>query len=60
MISGTWKRSLLDVRVKRGADVGGDYHFVTAFIKLKQVQTAQRFNTEKLRNPGVVESAFVL
>ena len=35
MISGTWKRSLLDVRVKRGADVSSYHHVVTAFIKLK-------------------------
>ena len=32
MINGTLKRSLLDVRVKRGVDVGSDHHFVKAFI----------------------------
>ena len=65
MISGTWKRSLLDVRVKRGADVGSDHHLVTAFIKLRlrnagRRMTSQRcFDTEKLRNSRV-KSAFVL
>ena len=62
MISSTWKRSLLDVRVTRGADVGGDHHFLTAFIKLKLRSAGRRmtalrcFDTEKLRDP----SAFVL
>ena len=34
MISGTWKCSLLALRVKRGVDVGSDHHFVTVSIKL--------------------------
>ena len=65
MISGTWKCSLLEVRVKRGVDVGSDHHFVTAVIKLKLRSaggrmTAQRhFDSEKLCNPKV-KSAFVL
>ena len=60
-----WKRSLLDVRVKREADVGSDHHLVTAFIKLKLRSagcrmTAQRcFDTKKLNDPKV-NSAFVL
>ena len=29
-ISGTYKRSLLDTKAIRGADVGGDYHLVMA------------------------------
>ena len=28
-INGIWRRSLLDVRVRRGADVGSDHHLVT-------------------------------
>ena len=28
-INGTWRRSLLVVRVRRGADVGSDHHLVT-------------------------------
>ena len=65
MINGTWKRSLLDVRVKRGTNVGGDHHLVTAFIKLKLRSAGRRmtalrcFDTEKLRDPEV-KSAFVL
>ena len=65
MINGTWKRSLLDVRMKRGTDVGNDHHVVTAFFKLKlksagRRMTAQRgFDTEKLRDPKI-NSAFVL
>ena len=35
MINGVWKRSLLDVRMKREADVGSDHHLVTAFTKLR-------------------------
>ena len=35
MINGTQRRSLQDVRVRRGADVGSDHHLVTANLKLK-------------------------
>ena len=45
MINDTWKRSLPDVRVKRGADVGGDHHLVTAFIKLKLRSAGRRMTT---------------
>ena len=56
---------MLDVRVKRGADVGSDHNLVTAFIKLKlrsasRRMTAQRhFDTEKLHDPKV-KSVFAL
>nr|KAG5693360.1 hypothetical protein BaRGS_017653 [Batillaria attramentaria] len=30
-----WRRSLLDVRAKRGADAASDHHLVTAAIKIK-------------------------
>ena len=65
MINETWRRSQLDVRVKRGAVVGSDHHLVTAFIKLKLRSagrriTAQRhFDTEKLQDPRV-KITFVL
>ena len=65
IIIGMWKRSLLDVRVKREADVSSDHHLVTAFIKLKlrsagRRMTAKRHvDTEKLRDPKM-KSAFVL
>ena len=35
MMNGTWRRSLQDVRVRSGADVGSDHHLVTATLKLK-------------------------
>jgi len=35
VINGTWRRSLQDVRVRRGADVDSDHHLVTANLKLK-------------------------
>lgn len=46
-------RSLQDVRVRRGADVGSDHHLVTAYFKLKMMKTApksswKRFETGKL------------
>jgi len=30
-----WRPSLLDVKVRRGADVGSDHHLVTARVRLK-------------------------
>jgi len=39
MLNGTWRRSLLDVKVKRGAYVGSDHHLVTADIKMKPRST---------------------
>ena len=65
MINGTWRRSLLDVRVRRGADVGSDHHLVTATVKLKLRKNGQRnsrqhrFDVKKLRDPKA-RSAFVL
>ena len=56
---------LLDVRVKRGKDVGSGHHLVTAFIKLKLRSAGRRmmaqrcFDTERLHDPKV-KSAFVL
>ena len=61
--TGTWKRCTLDVRVKKGANVGGNYHRVTAFIKFRlgsawcRMTAQRRFDTEKLRDPKV-KSAF--
>lgn len=39
MINGTWRRSLLDVKVRRGADVGSDHHLVTAVVRIKLRKT---------------------
>ena len=65
MINGMWRRSLLDVRVREGADVGSDHHLVTAIPKLKLRKTGsnlrgrQHFDVEKLRDPKV-KTAFTL
>ena len=59
MINSMWRRSLLDVKVKRGADVGSDHHLVTAILKLKLRSTGtkviirKQFNTERLRSSRV-------
>jgi hypothetical protein len=37
-----WRRSLLDVRNKRGADIGSDHHLVVAKLKLKIQAYKQR------------------
>ncbi|XP_012943583.1 uncharacterized protein LOC106013152 [Aplysia californica] len=60
-----WRRSLQDVKVRRGADVGSDHHLVTARIKLKlkktfsREATKTRLNVHKLSD-GNVRSAFRL
>ena len=41
LINGKWRRSLQDVRVRRGADVYSDHYLVTANIKLKLRKTKQ-------------------
>jgi len=57
MMNGTWKRSSQDVRVKRGADVGSDHHFVTATLKMKLRKNGpgnarqQQFDVNKLEEP---------
>ncbi|XP_076109491.1 uncharacterized protein LOC143078515 [Mytilus galloprovincialis] len=54
-----WKRSLLDVKVKRGADVGSDHHSTTADIKLKlrangkNTRSWKQFDIEKLKESNV-------
>lgn len=56
IINNTWRRSLLDVRVKRGADIGSDHQLVTAELKLKlrstgrKVKSRKRFDIEKLKD----------
>ena len=65
MINGTWRRSLRDFRVRRGADVGSDHHLVTANLKLKLRRNRpdkarqQRFDVRKLKEPRV-KSTFIL
>lgn len=65
MINGTWRRSLLDVKVKRGADIGSDHHLVTAVLRIKLKKTGSRkiarkqFDVGKL-NDTKVRGYFVL
>ena len=35
MINGTWRRSLLDVVVQRGADINSDHYLIVASLRLK-------------------------
>ncbi|KAL9979771.1 hypothetical protein ACROYT_G017482 [Oculina patagonica] len=56
LINGKWRRSLQDVRVRRGADVGSDHHLVTAMVHLKLLRSRKttchqrRFDVSKLKN----------
>ncbi|GFR66490.1 craniofacial development protein 2 [Elysia marginata] len=58
-INNIWRRSLLDVRVKRGADVGSDHLLVIASIGLKLKRTdrrdmhKKRLDVNKLKDPDV-------
>ena len=53
MVNGKWRRSLIDVKVRRGADVNSDHHLVIALLKVKLRSTSKtltgikRFNTDK-------------
>ena len=64
-INGTWRRSLLDVRVRGGADVGSDHHLVTARFRLKLRRTDRqqtghrRFDVNKL-DDLVVKKSFLV
>ncbi|XP_033106314.1 uncharacterized protein LOC117108409 [Anneissia japonica] len=56
MVNGTWRRSLQDVRVMRGADAASGHHLVMAIIKVNLRRTGKkknmlqpRFNVERLR-----------
>ena len=46
LINGKWRKSLQDVRVRRGADVGSDHHLVTVHIELK-LQKSSTLNRVK-------------
>ena len=61
-ISDTFRRSLLDVRARRGADVGSDHHLVVGKLRLKlkryyteTARTGTRYNTELLRDLEINE-----
>lgn len=42
MINGMWRRLLLEVRVKRGADVGSNHHLVIAALKLRRIRPKKK------------------
>ena len=57
-INRKWRRSLEDVRNKRGADIGSDHHLVIAEVKVKiakvvnqRSQIRKKFDVQKLKNP---------
>ena len=62
MINGTWRHSLCDVRVMRGADVASDHHLVLAIVQVKlrkagrKGKSRQQFDIAKLRDPKVKTS----
>ena len=57
LINAKWRRSLLDVKVKRGADVGSDHQMIIAKVKLKlrrtqnKIDIQRRYNIQKLKDP---------
>ena len=58
MINQKWRRSLLDVKSVRGADVGSDHQLVLAKLRLKLRRTSKRksdrlFDSQRLRNETV-------
>ena len=48
MVSSMWRRSLLDVRVKRGANASSDRNLVTAKVTLKLREQLNQTNTTPL------------
>ena len=59
-ISQRFRHSLLDVRVRRGADAGSDHHLVTAWIQLKLKRMKPRlgsvkFNVQQFQDTGTSE-----
>ena len=65
MINSMWHRSLLDVRVRRGADASSDHHLVTAKVRLKlraagaHKHTTPRYDISRLQDART-KNAFVL
>jgi len=65
MVNSMWRRSLIDVTVRRGADAGSDHHLVTAKVRLKlriagpNKHTTPRYDISRLQDPRV-KNAFVL
>src|SRR5579871_5514335 len=61
MINKRWQKSLLDVKVKRGADVGSDHHLIIALLRLKlkkgymknRTIKSIRFNVDRLKEEKI-------
>ena len=58
-----WRRSLMDARVKRGADVASDHHLLLGIIKVKlrahqdRTCTPQyKYNTQNLKSKEIAET----
>ncbi|VDP23750.1 unnamed protein product [Schistosoma margrebowiei] len=49
-INKKFRRTMEDVRTRRGADVASDHHLVVANLKLRNWTALQRFNTAFLRD----------
>lgn len=64
MIHGIWRCSLLDVKVKRSADVGSDHYLMNSLIKIKlkrikaKHNTQKRIDTQRLRD-NTIKAAFI-
>lgn len=63
-IARKWRKLLLDVRVKRGADIDSDHHLLIGEFRLKLAAKARiesraqrRFDIRKLRDPQVKKKA---
>ena len=65
MVNSMWRRSLLDVRVRRGADASSDHHLVTAKVRLKlraagpNKQRIPRYDISRLQDQRT-KNAFIL
>ena len=65
LINGTWRQSLMDVKVRRGADVSSDHHLVVALIQFKlkskkyKILKTKRFDRNKLQN-SKIKNAFTI
>ena len=61
-ISSTFRRSLVDVRNKRGADIGSDHHLLIGKIKLKfknyqhsNTKTCHKYNTDLFKDKNITQ-----
>ena len=60
LLNGWWRRSLLDCRTYRGADIGSDHEIVVAKLRLKlssanRPKATRRLDVEKLRDESYLK-----